>query len=975
MTVAGRSSADRQILCPLLIGRDAEMGQLSALIAEARGGNGRTVLLSGEAGVGKSAMIRDFLQRARGLGVRAFTGECMEIDARRPFGPFMDIARAADRLASLPVAPPDAAAAPGDRYRLHSFFSTLLADLSRERPVIIVVEDLHWADEATLELFPYLARKLRVAPLLLVGTYRSDELHRRHPLRPMLAELGSHRLAVDVALRRLSEEEVADFLSAALRLERPPTPELRRAIFETCEGNPLFMEEVLRALAERGDVAYRGGSWHQTKEVGDIAIPDTLRDAILERFMTLPTETQNLLRYAAVIGQGFDFDLLLRVTGAEDADLVGALRASIDAQLIVEIAIEGHTESYSFRHALTRESILLDLLRRERRCMHARVGQAIESRAGADAAAYAEELAYHFDRARDRERAFRYHEIAAREAYRLFAFARAAQHFERAVELAEDDEPTLGELQLRVAAAAHLGATPRRALRAAEEARRWFEAAGERRGVGVALCRMASYRWFIGEARSARGAADEAVRVLEPLGDSQELADAYATVAMLAYLDLDAATATVRGRQAVDMARSTKDLDTEVHALITLGSAAGQLGQRDGVARIREGIALAVAHDLVNLATRGFHNLVISLLATGVTAREVRKEQEAMFAYARLHGVRTDVVLADEAFYILPSGDWDAVLRLVHEARGETVFGAGLQLLEALVETGREGPERSRQLLDAPRRGLRDAVVSHRIYGVSLLAQITLLAGEARATLEFVDEIAEDVRRGLFSGEQVDMVAVCAIAATIAEKDDIALERWIAVALADEEGARRVSARATRAFAQAERVAKQGHLDDAISLFGQSAESFAHSLLLFGETLARRRRSELLLRRNGVGDREAAQAELAAIVPYWRKAKAAWYLGQLERWATGHGLIFPMESVAEAAPREPDAHSQLTAREREVAALVASGLSNKQIGERLVISERTAEGHVERILSKLGYRSRAQIASWQAGGDPSTPLS
>ena len=130
------------------------------------------------------------------------------------------------------------------------------------------------------------------------------------------------------------------------------------------------------------------------------------------------------------------------------------------------------------------------------------------------------------------------------------------------------------------------------------------------------------------------------------------------------------------------------------------------------------------------------------------------------------------------------------------------------------------------------------------------------------------------------------------------------------------------------------------------------------------------RRIEILLRRNGVGDREAAQEELAAILPYWRKAKATWYLGQLERWAAGLGLVFPLEVSEARTPATRSARAQLTAREREVAALVATGLSNKEIAEKLVISERTAEGHVEHILGKLELRSRSQIASWHAGGDP-----
>jgi len=968
MTAAARP-ADQQILCPLLIGRDAEMGQLSALLNETRSGHGRTVLVSGEAGVGKSAAIRDFVQRARGLGIRAFTGECTEIDARRPFGPFMDIASAANRLSSIPVAPPDAAMAGADRYRLHSFFTNLLADLSRERPVIIVVEDLHWADEASLELFPYLARKLRGAPVLLVGTYRSDELHRRHPLRPVLSELGRTRLVVDIALRRLSEDEVADFLREAMRLDRAPTPEFRRMIFETCEGNPLFMEEVLRALAQRGDVEFREGSWRRTKDVADIAIPDTLRDAVLERFTALPAENQNVLRYAAVIGQDFDFDLLLRVTGSEDADLVGALRASIDAQLIVESAEEERTEHYSFRHALTRESIVLDLLKRERRRVHAVVGEVIESGAGEDAAAHAEELAYHFDEAGDRERAFRYHNLAARESHRLFAFARATQHLERALELAGDAEPALGDLQLRLAYAAELAAMPRRALRAAEEARRWFEEAGDIRGAGLALTRTANYRWYLGETRAARSAAEDAVRLLEPRGKSQELAGAYAQVARLAYLDFDHSTAAKWGQLAVHMAKEQGAPGIEADSLITLGSADGQLGHTRGVAWLREGIDLASAHDMVGVAMRGYHNLWISLYATGSSALEVAPMNEEMFAYARRHGNRSDVVLADEAFYVFAGGDWDAALKLAHETRGESVWTAQLQILEALIRVGREGPERSLPLLDTPRRVLRDASASHRVFLVSRLSDVTLLAGDARATLEQLDAIAVDIGRGLFPAPEIDGSAVCALVAAIALEDSVARDRWIAVALADEAGAGRVSARGGRAFANAERAAKEGDLDRAISLLGESAELFQRSLV-FAETLTRRRRIELLLQRNGAGDRDAAQVELATILPYWRKAKATWYLGQLERWATDHGLIFPVETAAEVAPRRPEKHSPLTAREREVAALVAHGLSNKQIGEQLVISERTAEGHVERILSKLGYRSRAQIASWHAGGEP-----
>jgi ATP/maltotriose-dependent transcriptional regulator MalT len=964
---------DRRILCNVLIGRDAEMGRLETLLRECVGGRGRTALVSGEAGVGKTVLIREFVKRARTAGARVVWGECTEIDARRPFGPFMDIAHAANRVDTLPVAPRDAVMAGTDRYRLHSAFAALLADLARERPIVIVIEDLHWADEASLELFPHVARKLRDVPLLLVGTYRSDELHRRHPLRPVLAELSRTRVAEDIALRRLSEDNVADFLREAMCLGRPPTVEFRQAMFETCEGNPLFMEEVLRALVERGEIEYRDGSWRRTKEVAEIAIPDTLRDAVLERFRTLPADDQNVLLHAAVIGQRFDFDLLLRVTSSEEAILVSALRAAIDAQLLLEITADEGEACYVFRHALTRESILLELLRPERRRMHATVGQAIESRSGEDAAAHAEELAYHFDEAGDHARAVRYHDLAAREAYRVFGFARAARHLERVVELAQDNEPALGDLQLRLADAANLGATPRRALRAAEQARRWFEEAGDIRGTGMALTKTASYRWLLGETRGAREAADDAARLLEPLGPTREVAGAYAQVARLAYLDLDYSMADKWGRRALEIAREQGALGIQVDSLITLGAAVGQLGGVEGVAMQREAIDLASAHDMVEAVVRGLHNIRISLYATGSSGAEVRRVDEELFAYCRRHGIRGETDITDEAAYMLAGGDWDAALKLIQEVRGESVWIAQLQIGEAFIQLGREGPGRSQTLLDASRRRLREASAGHRLFGGSVMARTTLLAGDARATLEVLDGIRADV--GQSPWPETDEAVVCAVVAATALEDNEARDLWIEVAYGEEPGGRRVAARARRAFGRAERAASAGDLNRAIPLLGESAELFNQSLLPFGETLARRRRAELLLRRKAAGDREAAQVELTAILPYWREAKATWYLGQLERWAADLGLDFPAEAPAAAQSPTRPARSRLTPRERQVAALVASGLSNKEIAEKLVIGERTAEGHVERILGKLEFRSRSQIASWQAGGDPTRSAS
>lgn len=965
VTEDARPVADRRILCPVLIGREPEMGRLETLLRDCLSGRGRTALVSGEAGVGKTAVLRHFARQARANGARVFWSECTEIEARRPLGPFIDIARAADRAALLPTA--DKATAETDRYRLYSALTTLLGDLARDRPTVIVVEDLHWADEASLELFPHFARKLRDVALLLVGTYRTDELHRRHPLRPMLTELSRTRVVEDVTLPRLSEDNVAMFLSEAMRLGRPPTVEFRQAMFKTCEGNPLFMEEVLRALVERGDVEYRDGSWRRTKEVAEIVIPETLRDAVLDRFRKLSTEAQAVLLRAAVIGSRFDFDMLLRVTGAAEAEVIGALRAAIDAQLVVEVAGATGNASYAFRHALTRECIVLELLQPERRHIHGAVGHAIEARNAASVPEHSEELAYHFDEAGDRDRAFRYHDLAAREAYRLFAFSRAANHLERAVDLAENGEAGMGDMQLRLADASFLAGKEQRALRIAEQAKRWFEGAGDVRGVGLTLTRIARYRTNLRDNPGATEAARAASRILEPLGQTEELAAAYGEMARLAYLDLEYEHAASWGRRAVAIARAGGDLAILVDALITLGGAEAYLGHVDGLTMQREAIDLAKSHGMVQAARRGLHNRRNSLFATGASGAEVRVQAEEEISFARRHGLWTAAEIFAEADWKIIDGDWDAALALLPEAEGASMWSPGSRSFEAFIRCGREGPVRSRPLLEQARRELGSAPRNFQMSGGGLLARATLLAGEFKAVLDDLDRVALDLPRSQYV--ETDEAIVCAIQASIELGDYEARERWIGIARAGEAAPRRISAQARRAFADAEAAAGERDHDRAIELFGESADLFQRSLVHLCTTVARRRRAELLLARNAPGDRQAAEVELLALLPYWRAAKATWYVEQLERWATQHGLAFPAERAQEEsksfAPR-----SQLTTREREVAALVAQGLSNKEIAAKLVISERTVEGHVERVLGKLGFRSRTQIAVWQAEGLP-----
>jgi DNA-binding CsgD family transcriptional regulator len=681
-----------------------------------------------------------------------------------------------------------------------------------------------------------------------------------------------------------------------------------------------------------------------------------------ERFRTLSADGQNVLLQAAVIGQRFDFDLLVRVTGAAEANVIGTLRAAIDAQLILEPGDVKGTDQYVFRHALTRESILLELLQPERRGMHATVGAAIEAGAGEDPTAHAEELAYHFDEAGDRRRAFSYHDLAAHEAYRLFAFARTAVHLERALELAGDDAANLGELKLRLADALFLAGANQRALRAADDACHWFQERGRPDRAGVALMRIAWNHWLLVETRLARKASLDAAEVLEPLGESPELAAACAQVARFAWTNYDP-LASAWAQRALDMARRTGAVEAEIDALTTLGSIEAWSGRTEGVARLRQAIDLASVHGLIEVCVDAMAWLGPALELTGASDEEESCAREDRLAYAKRHGYLSDLVPAMEALGLCGDGDWDAALRLTQESHEETLFGASLALIEAQIRVGREGPA-PLTLLDAPSRKLRAASAVHQIFAASVCARIALHAGEPARALGYLDAVRDNMLR--HPSPNSDSAIVVGLFAARSLRDDALLARWIEFAREARGGAPLMVA-GRRSFAEAEQAARDGEADRAIEEMTRCAGVFAQAGW-FSSTFARQRLVELLVLRDNAGDRGSAQAALAAFLPFWRKAKATWYLGQLERWAGDLGLEFPRA----VAPSQHDLQPKLrlTHREKEVAALVSEGMSNKEIAAKLVISERTAEGHVERILGKLGFRSRAQIASWQAGGDP-----
>src|SRR3954452_18644645 len=372
-----------RVSSPEMIGRGAELAALSDARERAASGTPAVVLIGGESGVGKSRLVAAFNEELGRNGDLVLTGECIELsEGEIPFAPAVSalrrLARDLDETqldavfgeASTELIRlfPEVArgAIPGPQSiglgsvgqaRLFEFLLGIFQRLAEERPVTLVIEDLHWADRSTRDLLFFLMRSMRDERLLLVVTYRSDELHRRHPLRPFLAEVAAARGVERIDLSRLSRDEVCDQLERILgyMVDAP----LVDAIYARAEGNPLFTEEL---IAASGD--------------GSGALPDTLRDALLLRVEALPEAAQTVVRVAAAAGRHAQHDLLAAVVNLPETDLLTALREAVGGHVLVESVEE---QSYEFRHALLREAVYLDLLPGERTKLHVELAEALEA--------------------------------------------------------------------------------------------------------------------------------------------------------------------------------------------------------------------------------------------------------------------------------------------------------------------------------------------------------------------------------------------------------------------------------------------------------------------------------------------------------------------------------------------------------------------------------------------------------------------
>jgi predicted ATPase len=431
----------QRVSSPALVGRAAKAAQLGAAFERAAAGQATVVVVAGEAGVGKTRLVAELDDRVRRQGALALAGGCLDVgdgvvayaplvEALQPLpgllapeelervlgGARAELARLVPELGAPGTTPPVEAGA-AVLGRLFELLLGVLHRLTDQGPVLVVVEDLHWADQSTRDLLGFLVRNLR-GPVALVLTYRADELHRRHPLRPFLAELERGGRVERLELGRLGRRELGELLAGILG--KPAPAALVGELLARSEGNPFFAEELLAARREGVD------------------LPEALRDLLLARVQALSAAAQHGLQVAAVAGQRVDHELLAAVAGQQPERLVEPLREAIGRQVLV---VEEGGDSYRFRHALVQEAIYDDLLRVQRGPLHAAYARAlaarIERRGSGATAPELGQLAHQWDVAHDQGRALLASVRAGQATEAAFALAEAVRHYERALELWE----------------------------------------------------------------------------------------------------------------------------------------------------------------------------------------------------------------------------------------------------------------------------------------------------------------------------------------------------------------------------------------------------------------------------------------------------------------------------------------------------------------------------------------------------------
>ena len=936
-----------------LVGRRSERARLEGALERARLGEGSIVLLSGEAGVGKTRLAADLAAGSDAV----LLGGAASHGGSAPYSPVVAALRSflrsnPDGLADvgplraqlallLPELGDPAPAA--DRPTLFEALRSAFAHVAAERHALVVLDDLQWSDEATLELLSALAEPLQELPLLVLAAYRSDGLARDHGLRRLRNDLRRTRRLDELALAPLDLEETTELLAQALG--EPPAPSLARAIHDRTEGIPFFVEELAAALGVSGAVQ-AGRRGLELAGAGDVPLPDTVRDAVLISASELSLQARAAADVAAVAGETFDLELVAALASAD----------GLSELLERGLAVEQASGAAAFRHALTREALYADVPWMRRRELHRALAEALE-RAGAES----REIALHWLGARSGERAREALLRAAAESEAVHAYRDAAEAGRRALELWPEggDEARRGEALERYARCGQL------AGELAEAARAWRElgdvrgAAGDERGVADAQRGLAAVLELRGDREAAFAARRSAAAAYAASACPGEAAVECLAMANQRRLAARHGEAIELARAAREHAEASGRADLEIRARGLEGLARAKSGDYEGGLEIvRAGLALALAQDLTAVAAELYQRLSVTLYDSADLPAAEEALDTALQLCRASPDAGTEVACVTCMAYVLRErGDWPRAAAMCRELIAErtAVFVAegllgAIHAFEGRLSSGRR--LLSSSLATAAR-------ISHYNMTVDTTAALARIAAAEGAD----GEAREHCR---------------AILARWDESDDhhyaVAGIRWAAAYFAaqgDREEAQACAETLTRI------ASRTGHPDALAAL----AHAIAEMALLEGDPEAAAdqltravelhegldipfERAQIELRAGvalaAAGEREVALERLHDAYRIARRLGARPLALEVAREVAQLGESV-LSRLGRRAAAEVDGGG-LSRREREVVRQLAVGRTNREIAQDLFLSPRTVDMHVRNILRKLDCRSRVEAA-------------
>jgi class 3 adenylate cyclase/DNA-binding CsgD family transcriptional regulator len=853
-----------------LIERGDFLASLQSLLGEALGGSGRLVLLGGEAGVGKSALAAALTAAAAGRVVRR--GCCDNVTTAEALGPLVD---ALPELAGVLEGE-----AGVSRFRLFQHVRELLS----QAPMLLVLEDVHWADEATLEVLRFVGRRLAGTQLMILATFRSEEVGGDHPLTVVLGDLATMPGVVRMQLPALTVSGVRQLL------ERAGSALDANEVYQRTSGNPFYVTEVLAAGAEH--------------------VPPTVRDAVLAQVSRLSPAGRDVIAAAAVLGWRAEVDLLAEMSEQPLAAVDECLRRGV-------LVADGDT--VGFRHELARLAVEGSLPRAQRAGVHARALARLTARGSGDD----RRLAHHAAGCGDRAAVFRHAPLAAARAARLGAHREAAEQFQLALRHHDMPDRRRAILLEQLSYECYLTDQLERGRASRLEALEIHQQGNDALAIGTSQRWLSRLSWMLGRNADSERYATAAVATLEPLGPGRELAMAYSNLAQLRMLAGDTVEVARWGTEAIELARRLGDRETETHALNNVGTALALVGDlAEGRARLTQSLDLAITRDAHEHAARAYNNL-------GNVEVENR-----MFSDADRH-LRTGIAYCTGR----DLDHWRLIMvaSLARSLAEQGQYAAAEQCVaEVMRYPGTSPPTRVDALAVAGPLAARRG-------------------GDGTAALDEALPIA--VR----SGEAQVLVPVALARAEAA---------WIAGRLSD------IAAEVDQAWPAAVAHPRPWELGG-LSWWLHAAGDHRQAPIPLAQPFA------LML----AGEHRAAAEQWRALgCPLWQAyalsrspqlQDARECLDILDRLgvpAARRAVLRDRHAHCLPVPRGPRPASRtnpcvLTAREVEVLRLLADGLSNAEIAERLTLSQKTVRHHISAVLRKLGEptRSRAVAAAVRRG--------